>query len=210
MGSTNKGWTEAADYTGKAPEHVIAATKADLTGVLRMPMKTSKETEPKIRDTKVKNALYQGHTYRAAIEDSISNQEVELKGGRVRIEGNRFTFLDKDNNLLSDPVYENKFWLEAYHDGRLIKLPLNRAEVDYYNKLKSEYKKPERKREPETSDVSRFNLQDRVDNAKKAIQDWRKLNDIAMVNTWKGYLAERELELFEFDKNIQKYVYMEV
>jgi len=36
--SNKKGWHEAADHTGKAPMHVIAATKADMKAVLRYPM----------------------------------------------------------------------------------------------------------------------------------------------------------------------------
>ena len=160
---------------------------------------TKTTEEPKIRDTKIKNVLYQRQTYRQAIEDSISNMEVELKGGRVRADSKRFTYQDKDNSLMSDPVYETKFWLEAYHDGRLVKLPLNRAEVDYYNKLKSEYKKPEPAREVETPERTRFYLQDRVDTAKKALRDLIKMNDTAMIKKWEGYLAEREKELAEFD-----------
>jgi len=34
---SGKGWHETADHTGKAPEHVIAATKADLKNILRQP-----------------------------------------------------------------------------------------------------------------------------------------------------------------------------
>lgn len=89
----------------------------------------------KVRNTIIRRPLYQGFTYKAAIEDAVSNLDIDLKGERVRTT-KRFTFLDKDNTLLSDPVYETKFYLEAYYSGRMIKLPLNRAEVDYYNELK--------------------------------------------------------------------------
>jgi len=37
--STGKGWKEAADHTGKAPRHKAAATKRQLKGITRTPMK---------------------------------------------------------------------------------------------------------------------------------------------------------------------------
>lgn len=165
---------------------------------------SSNKEKEMVRDTKIKTALYQGFTYRRAIEDAVSNLEVELKGGRVRVDGKRFTHLDKDNSLMSDPAYETKFWLEAYNDGKLLKLLLNRAEVDYYNKLKSEYKKPEPVKEIETPERTRFYLQDRVDNARRELQQWTKVNDTAMIKTWGRYLAEREKELTEFDAGTSK------
>lgn len=48
--SKGKGWHEPVDYTGKAPEHVVAATRAGMKDILRQPLAKTNTVEMRISD----------------------------------------------------------------------------------------------------------------------------------------------------------------
>jgi len=66
MTDNNPGWRETADYTGKAPEHVIAATKRKTDGVSRAPMYKQLITQKLLHSIQAYNPFFivvGGRTY---------------------------------------------------------------------------------------------------------------------------------------------------